>query len=963
MCPSFPIPGDMVTTGTGPGQIPRRDPATGDIPGAPTIFTRTLVDEIAQLTRRQIPSGFLNGGNVYGLPQKPLIVSVAADAEVIIDGYRLALGTILTPDFELQLTLPPTLGTRDDLVFIEFWFDYHSAQSRTLKWRLRTVPGVDFTTYPDGLSDPKVTAFDNVGLDTLTPFAHTPLQFYDRRRDVGMYLAARSGQTHDILSEPDINGVPHKLTYALPLARIKRLNTTAYDPLANPNGAPASTSGTISPRPDGLFNDVIDTVHQIVDMRQTVDFTRDVHQLFCEGLTAYLTGQLTAHGVAREAVVALGATNQQSYFGDPGSVGQFVVSTNLVYHSHFEVDTNSNGIADGWTAYQTGTVTGQRIYGNPGQVLERTADDANDVYGIQQTLSGFSSSQYRLQVGYITAWTNAGCTLVIEGARPDNSLAFQERIDVTAVPTGIYQEVVAVFNNMLVDRALTLRAYLVSSGGQLTLTHVDLRADLRQFDLMAVTDGTIYSIKRDPALVFLGATLDMTHTHVFDSQTGSTLTATVMQPDADTLKIQLAANTNTRDLKIVVPVIYPGGSGFSDLLTIPDKAWDVTGFAGLIYTADTQANLTAAELGQLVTVGEQLTAYNPTISHKGLTVTLVIAGNGTGTYTLPAFKYGKVTLLPLNVTIAGSPQILSALQRYPDGTLTFTLGNNATVSSSNTFTMELALAAPLVVWDNQANGVTGVYRTMLISAAAPGGTTIISVAAPGLVQGPLDSNACLAVFVDGLGVTLTQGATLTGSGTPVLTVQLPFAPAAGAKIEVAVVLHEAVRTGSGLSIAYETTPMADNTDLIATPVYRFVTNPVMLAHTKGTAAVDYNSDFGPGPFVRDPNLDSRTIGLLGQTSLRSTIQNIPLLANSLFGRPLTAGREIGGALGTFAGVVEGQPLNTAAPHRVVLAALISLHGRLCLWVAESSRTDARNLVDASATVRILDLNQRPISLA
>lgn len=963
MSPNFPIPSSMVETGVGPNQIPRRDPATGDIPGAPVIFSRILTDELAELIKRQVPSGFIDPKPFINSVH-PFKVTLDTATEIIVDGYRMPLGKP-NSKLDIQLGGSPNSGTRDDLIFLEFWFDFAASQSKALKWRIRIVEDVNFISHPNGLTDPKVTAFDSIGLDTYIPYQKINQNFLNRSKDAGLYIAAKPDQNQNILSETGLDNNSYILTYALPVAQVKRINLGAYHPVTNPNGGPAKITG-FSNRPDGLFNDFINVDYQLIDLRNTVSFTLNPEHLLQQGIVDYLKNRLTPHGFAKETAFALNDCNQQTYFGDISFISSFVTPTNLILQSHFRnQNITTPRLAVGWSTYQTGGVTGISEFGDPGQVIERTAIAPLDVYGVEQEITGFCTKDYYLQFGYILAWANTGAELVVEAVRNDDTVIFSKTIILTTVTPGAIQHIAEYFDSDSLDTSLTLRAYLKSSGARLTLTYFDLRAAKNKYEVMEVTDGTVYSVTLHDSLADLGAVFRPAQTSLISTANGTNVES-IITAVGNTLQVTLVASTSVRDLQIFSEVFYPKGFGFNTLFKQPNKAWDKDGFAGTIKTSEASNVLTNSQLGLAMLANESIMVFNPETSLKGTTVVITFAGNGTGTYTIPATKYGRPVLLPLNITLNGSSQILSGLHKNADGTFTFTLANNIAVNTSTTFMVEVALGAPILTWNSEINGVQGIYSTKLISKKADGTSSIITIPATGVVKGVLDTNVCLPVFVNGESVLITQGITALADNKPFITINLPFVPNNGDVVEVAILVKEAVLADSELYVAYKTIPSADNKDVASNAtVYRFLTGVTMLAHTKGTGAVDLNSDFGPEPFVKDANLESQIIALVNKQPIRSTVLDIPIRANSFMGEPIYTGRRvnISSITGTFTGVVEGDPLNVSVNHRVVLAALVEVGGRVCLWLAESYRTDSRNLIDSSATVRILDLNRRPLTIA
>lgn len=129
----------------------------------------------------------------------------------------------------VQLNVPPSAdvtpalpgSARDDLAFLEFWRD---ATSGAWQGRESIVDGVDFATYPEGLSAPNVYAQGgNASVTTKT--------FTKSSTDNGLYVAGDGSAT----AKTTLNTVDGYV-YAIPLFRVRRRNSTAYDPDTNVNG-------------------------------------------------------------------------------------------------------------------------------------------------------------------------------------------------------------------------------------------------------------------------------------------------------------------------------------------------------------------------------------------------------------------------------------------------------------------------------------------------------------------------------------------------------------------------------------------------------------------------------------------------------------------------------------------------------------------------------------------------------
>jgi hypothetical protein len=191
----------------------------------------------------------------------------------------------------VTLPAPDTTGSREDLVFLEAWFEevdfseaikqYGNADGAVtitndlkdgrigaettrriqLKWRLRTVAGVDFSTYKfDGFTKifDSVTNLDLNSIfpqggntspliggnsDKFTPCSSISISSYNLgtfQDDRGLYVAGRgTSATKSTLATYD------GYSYAIPLFRVKRRNSSGYTP-SNPNGARSWTAFAIS---------------------------------------------------------------------------------------------------------------------------------------------------------------------------------------------------------------------------------------------------------------------------------------------------------------------------------------------------------------------------------------------------------------------------------------------------------------------------------------------------------------------------------------------------------------------------------------------------------------------------------------------------------------------------------------------------------------------------------------------
>ena len=179
---------------------------------------------------------------------------------------------------DIVFPVAPNSGSREDLAFVEVWFEevapagspedddenvykYGGVASGTLandlldsvagaettrriqlRWNIRTVTDVNFTSYPKGVDNgDRVKARAGAQSDTNYTFGSV---------GNGLYRAG-DGSEAACSTLKCVDGY----VYALPLFQVHRRNQTAYDATDNKEGAPAYSSGTVIP--SGLYHDVI----------------------------------------------------------------------------------------------------------------------------------------------------------------------------------------------------------------------------------------------------------------------------------------------------------------------------------------------------------------------------------------------------------------------------------------------------------------------------------------------------------------------------------------------------------------------------------------------------------------------------------------------------------------------------------------------------------------------------------
>lgn len=224
---------------------------------ATTAAHSGVLDYVAGLTNGA-GSGIPIGGLGYH-SSNPLTVYVGI-SNFLVAGNVLKITSLQ----DIKVPATPSTGERDDLVFLESWRD-----EATQEWknRVRTVAGVNFTKYPEGLFDRSVqtdyadavlaqggnaapvTVAGNYARDAFCKnWAGVGKDNFSQ--DKGLYVAG-DGTTASKGTLKTYDGY----VYAIPLFRVKRRNNGGYS-VANPAGARdfAKLSATISNSTAGSIN-------------------------------------------------------------------------------------------------------------------------------------------------------------------------------------------------------------------------------------------------------------------------------------------------------------------------------------------------------------------------------------------------------------------------------------------------------------------------------------------------------------------------------------------------------------------------------------------------------------------------------------------------------------------------------------------------------------------------------------
>lgn len=169
------------------------------------------------------PSGVI-GLSAITTGMTPNQYSIANDTALIAGMIQAMINNIVTLDAPPTTNVTPSLpgSARDDLVFYEFWRSATGAPSS----RIRVVDGLDFATYPEGINQTALVKAQG-GAAIPTTYAYT-----QSGTDKGVYVAG-DGSGASVTELGAIDG----LIYAIPLQRVRRRNSIAFDPDSNPLGA------------------------------------------------------------------------------------------------------------------------------------------------------------------------------------------------------------------------------------------------------------------------------------------------------------------------------------------------------------------------------------------------------------------------------------------------------------------------------------------------------------------------------------------------------------------------------------------------------------------------------------------------------------------------------------------------------------------------------------------------------
>ena len=233
----------------------------------------------ADILRALLSPGILSMNLTTGVTDRTNVLRISG-AVAHLNGWLVYLNGQNRSDAlsDIVFAAAPYNGSREDLAFVEVWFEevapsgspedddenvyrYGGIASGTiandlldsvagdettrriqLRWNIRTVTDVNFTSYPNGVDNgDRVKARAGAQADTNYAFGGV---------GNGLYRAG-DGSSAACTTLKCVDGY----VYALPLFRVHRRNQTTYDATDNKEGAPAYSSGTIIP--SGLYHDVI----------------------------------------------------------------------------------------------------------------------------------------------------------------------------------------------------------------------------------------------------------------------------------------------------------------------------------------------------------------------------------------------------------------------------------------------------------------------------------------------------------------------------------------------------------------------------------------------------------------------------------------------------------------------------------------------------------------------------------
>ena len=333
------------------------------------------------VTRNLMPSGFTEivSKNFLADPiiynpvssyNNVLNAIAIAPCKAVVNGYIINLTGNFSTDSAsdyilLNLGDPPYTGTREDLVYLEVWFEkvsyqddfykngyikgntipYKIMDSRVneettrrivIKYDIKVVHDVDFVHFPDGLGYVDINNYSNIQATidgklgysrnmnlVYRPSTDTIFKDCEFYKDYNLYIAGRPDY------EFTVDNLVGNYIFALPMFRIRRRNQEPYT-INNFNGSRtsvykyqesnSSAEGDLlgKIRPDKLCYDLIDKT-DIIDLRRSVstDILNDYY--LNKGLKDLFTGKLQTKSTQTMRRVQFGREALQ-YSSDNGVI-------------------------------------------------------------------------------------------------------------------------------------------------------------------------------------------------------------------------------------------------------------------------------------------------------------------------------------------------------------------------------------------------------------------------------------------------------------------------------------------------------------------------------------------------------------------------------------------------------------------------------------------------------------------
>ena len=323
----------------------------------------------ASLARCLMPSGFLeliqkefDGDPIVYNPINMGITQLncvaLAPARAIINGYELNLeGNFSYNGYNnyilVNLGDAPTAGTREDLVYLEVWFETMPASANiqkwgytegdnilnpmidprvktetsrrvVLRWNIRIANNVNFDNFPNGFGYNDITNYSPIyaiangqlgyGNNPNLIFAdsnYTTFESCDFYKDNNLWVAGRPN--YNFISQ----AIYGNYIFALPLFKVNRRNKTAFS-IENFNGSysfnyvnlseDSSINGDLNDniRPDKLNYDYI-VPQDLVDLRKTIANKEFINGYYLDkGLQQLFTGQLQTKDTLKTRRVQFG---------------------------------------------------------------------------------------------------------------------------------------------------------------------------------------------------------------------------------------------------------------------------------------------------------------------------------------------------------------------------------------------------------------------------------------------------------------------------------------------------------------------------------------------------------------------------------------------------------------------------------------------------------------------------------